>query len=75
MVTGTTDNRGWAMTTEAVYNNHLYEVRPNESMTGYDIINKYTGVREGGSEKLPSAVSQADVANELLLEIIRRDKQ
>lgn len=75
MVTGITDNREWVMTTEVVYNNELYEVRPNETMTGYDIMNKYTGVREGGSEKLPSAVSQADVANELLIEIIRRDKQ
>lgn len=75
MVTGTMGNRGWVMTTEIVYNNHLYEIRPNESMTGYDIINKYTGVREGGSEKLPSAISQADVANDLLLEVIRREKQ
>lgn len=63
------------MTIEVVYNNHLYEVRTNSEMNGYDIVNKFTGVREGGSEKLPSAVSQADVSNELLLEIIRRDKQ
>ena len=75
MVTGTTVNRGWAMTTEAVYNNQLYKVVPNEAMNGYDIVNKFTGVREGGSEKLPSAVSQADVSNELLLEIIRRDQE
>ncbi|MGL5012881.1 MAG: hypothetical protein ACRC6V_01135 [Bacteroidales bacterium] len=62
------------MTTEAVYHNQLYKVVPNEAKTGYDIVNKFTGVREGGSEKLPSAVSQADVSNELLLEIIRRDQ-
>ncbi|MGL5965145.1 MAG: hypothetical protein ACRCZ2_12230 [Fusobacteriaceae bacterium] len=63
------------MAIDVVYNNQMYEVRPNESMTGYDIVNKYTGVREGGSEKLPSAISQADVANELLLEIINRETQ
>ncbi|MGL5015036.1 MAG: hypothetical protein ACRC6V_12210 [Bacteroidales bacterium] len=56
------------------YENQYYAVVPNVSMDGYIILNKMTGVKEGGSEKLPSAVSQADVACQLLLEIIHKDR-
>ncbi|MGL5015963.1 MAG: hypothetical protein ACRC6V_17045 [Bacteroidales bacterium] len=61
--------------TKITYENQYYAVMPNVSMDGYVIINKLTGVREGGSEKLHSAVSQADVGCKLLLEIIHKDRE
>lgn len=62
------------MTEDYVYQNHFYKVVPNDTMTGYLIVNKFTDVREGGSEKLPSAISQADVANQLMIEIVQREQ-
>lgn len=55
---------------ELVYGNEFYEIYPDSENRGYLIQNKVTGVVEGGSEVLPSAVSKADIWSELLKEII-----
>lgn len=55
-----------------VYCNKFYAIYPNDEGNGYLLINQLTGVNEGVIERLPSAVSQADVCNELLIEIEQR---
>lgn len=55
---------------ELVYGNEFYEIYPDDENRGYVIKNKMTGVVEGGSEVLPSAVSKADIWSELLKEIV-----
>ena len=56
---------------DLVYGNEFYEIySDDESGRGYIIKNKMTGVIEGGSEVLPSAVSKADIWCELLKEIV-----
>lgn len=57
---------------EVVYGNQYYMVKANETNDGYTITNRITGVVEGGSEVLPSAVSKADVWSDLVKEIIQR---
>ena len=61
---------------DLVYGNEFYEIYPDdESGRGYLIKNKMTGVIEGGSEVLPSAVSKADIWNELLIEVVTKLKE
>lgn len=55
-----------------VYGNDFYEIYPSDGKNCYIIVNKLTGVTEGSSEVLPSAVSKADIWNELLKEIIEK---
>lgn len=64
---------GLGMTEKPIYQNQWYAVVPNDTMDGYHLFNKITGVKEGGSEKLPSAISQADAACSILLERQRKD--
>ncbi len=59
--------------TKIVYENEWYAVIPNETMDGYNLFNKKTGVKEGGSEKLPSTISQAQAACSVMLDIERKE--
>ena len=54
-----------------LYENEHYMVFPCSSRDGYFIKNKATGVREGTYEKLTSAITGADVTNELLIKIYK----
>ena len=58
--------------TQPIYETWAYEVRPNESLVGYHLFNKLTGVNEGGSEKLASAINQCDIHTELIAEVVAR---
>lgn len=60
------------MSKDLVYGNDFYEVFPNTDKKSYIIVNKMTGVTEGASEVLPSAVSKADIWNELLKEVVAK---
>lgn len=57
-----------------VYENEIYCVFPARDRLGYVLYNKVTDVHEGSCEKFPSAVSQADVACALFIEIRERKK-
>lgn len=49
-----------------IYTNEHYALYPRKSK--YEIINRITGVREGESEVLPSAISKCDIWNDLMEE-------
>lgn len=55
---------------EPVYENEHYALYP--SAESYMIVNRRTGVREGFSEVLSSAISKSDVWSNLLEEIKER---
>lgn len=55
---------------QPVYRNEHYCLLPDE--VGYSIVNVRTGVKEGASEVLPSAISKCDMWNELMEEIRER---
>lgn len=61
---------------EPIFSTRFYNVYANPELTGYHLFNKVTGVTEGGSVSLTSAISQAQVQNELLTDIVEeRQKQ
>ena len=49
-----------------VYLNDHYAVYPRKAT--YEIVNRRTGVKEGASEVLPSAISKCDIWNDLMTE-------
>lgn len=52
-----------------IYENDNYQVRTLwPDVNHYHIFNKSTGQYEGVAEALPSAISKADVLNELVIE-------
>lgn len=53
-----------------IYANEHYALYPRK--TRYEIVNRRTGVKEGMSEVLPSAISKCDMWNELMEETKER---
>lgn len=56
-----------------IYTNDWYVVVPNEEGIGYKIINSRTGVTEGFSDVLASAVSKATAWCELMIELANKE--